>query len=215
MSSVHSWSRVAIRVQEGPYLSLMTWNKCPRGLIIYHFSWARVEGKVIYALPVCCSSTEEDQRCTYDMYCCFTHCLCLLWASQGDYQTQCMRGSRAVPTQCGYWGCSVDPFSQFREYVSTPGAPGKVFPRFGVAPRVGVNDSHSSVWPLEWSVMHLSGILDFKVGGHDGAHKGRVHVIVPFVGRKNGNLIDHQQSYNVLVLVLGLEEAVMFGGKAL
>jgi len=40
-----------------------------------------------------------------------------------------------------------------------PGAPGKVFPRFGVAPRVGVKDSHSSVWPLEWSVTHKKGIL--------------------------------------------------------
>ena len=54
------------------------------------------------------------------------------------------------------------------------------------------------------------------MGGHDGAYKGRVHVIVPFVGRKNGNLIDRQQSYNVLVLkVLGLEEGVIFGGNAL
>ena len=54
------------------------------------------------------------------------------------------------------------------------------------------------------------------MGGHDGAYKGRVHVIVPFVGRKDGDLIDRQQSYNVLVLrVLGLEEGVMFGGKAL
>ena len=32
-----------------------------------------------------------------------------------------------------------------RDYVS---AQGKVFPHFGVAPRVGVKDSHSSVWPL-------------------------------------------------------------------
>ena len=48
---------------------------------------------------------------------------------------------------------------------------------------------------------------DFEVGGHDGANKGRVHVIVPFVGRKNGDLIDRQQSYNVPVLrVPGLEE---------
>ena len=48
------------------------------------------------------------------------------------------------------------------------------------------------------------------------AYKGRVHVIVPFVGRKKGNLIDHQRSYNVLVLrVHGLEYGVMFGGKAL
>ena len=46
--------------------------------------------------------------------------------------------------------------ARFREYVS---APGKVFPRFGVAPRVGVKDSHSLVWPLEWSVTHKRGIL--------------------------------------------------------
>ena len=40
--------------------------------------------------------------------------------------------------------------------------------------------------------------------------------VVPFVGRKNWNLIDRQQSYNVLMLkVPGLEEGVMFGGKAL
>ena len=35
---------------------------------------------------------------------------------------------------------------------------------------------------------------------YDGAYKGGVHVIVPFVGRKNGKLFDCQQSYNVLVL---------------
>ena len=68
-----------------------------------------------------------------------------------------------------------------------PGAPGKVFPRFGVAPQVGVKDSHSSAWPLEWSVTHKMGILDLEVGGHHGAYTGRVHVIVPFVGLKNGN----------------------------
>ena len=86
------------------------------------------------------------------------------------------------------------------------------------------------MWPLElWLRIptlwcgHLSGpshttggFFDFEVGGHDGAYKGRVHVIVPFVGRKNGKLFDRQQSYNVLVLrVPGLEEGVMFGGKAL
>ena len=60
------------------------------------------------------------------------------------------------------------------------------------------------------------GFLDSEVGGHDGAYKGRVHVIDPFVGRTKGNSIDRQQSYNVLVLrVPGLEEGVMFGGKAL
>ena len=43
-----------------------------------------------------------------------------------------------------------------------------------------------------------------------------MHVIVLFVGRKNGKLFDCQQSYNVLVLrEPGLEEGVMFGGKAL
>ena len=95
-----------------------------------------------------------------------------------------------------------------REYVSAPGAPGKVFPRFGVAPGVGVKDSHSWVWPLEWSVTRKRGIL-FEVGGHGGAYKGRVHVIVPFVGRKNGKIFDCQQSYNVLVLrVPGLEEGL-------
>ena len=86
------------------------------------------------------------------------------------------------------------------------------------------------MWPLELELRtstlrcgHLSGpsrtkrgFLDFEVGGHDGAYKGRVHVIVPFVGRKKGKSFDCQQSYNVLVLrVPGLEEGVMFGGKAL
>ena len=28
--------------------------------------------------------------------------------------------------------------------------------------------------------------FDFEIGGHDGAYKGRIHVIVPFIGRKNG-----------------------------
>ena len=73
--------------------------------------------------------------------------------------------------------------------------------------------SHTLVWPLELGFRtptlrcgHLSGpsrrrggFFDFEVGGHAGAYKGRVHVIVPFVGRKNGNPIDRQQSYNVLV----------------
>ena len=85
------------------------------------------------------------------------------------------------------------------------------------------------VWPLELGLRtptlwcaHLSGpsrtrggFFDFEVGGHDGAYKDRVHVIIPFVGRKNGNLIHRQQSYNVLVpRVPGLEEGVMFGGTS-
>ena len=38
--------------------------------------------------------------------------------------------------------------------------------------------------------------FDFEVGGHDGAYEGRIHVIVPFIGRKNGTLTARQQSYN-------------------
>ena len=30
----------------------------------------------------------------------------------------------------------------------------------------------------------------------DGAYKGRIHVIVPFIGRKNGTLTARQQCYN-------------------
>ena len=58
--------------------------------------------------------------------------------------------------------------------------------------------SHALVWPLELGLRtptlqcsQLSGPLrrrggffHFEVGGHDGAYKGRVHVIVPFIGRK-------------------------------
>ena len=39
------------------------------------------------------------------------------------------------------------------------------------------------------------GFFDFKVGGHDGAYKGRIHVIVPLIGRKNGTLTTRQQCY--------------------
>ena len=38
--------------------------------------------------------------------------------------------------------------------------------------------------------------FDFEVGGDDGAYKGRIHVIVPFIGRKNGTLTSRQQCYN-------------------
>ena len=38
--------------------------------------------------------------------------------------------------------------------------------------------------------------FDFEVGGHDGAYKGWIHVIVPFIGRKNGTLKARQQCYN-------------------
>ena len=62
--------------------------------------------------------------------------------------------------------------------------------------------SHALPWPLELGLMpptlqygHVSdpsrtrrGLFDFEVGGQDGAYKGKVHVIVPFVGRKKGKL---------------------------
>ena len=38
--------------------------------------------------------------------------------------------------------------------------------------------------------------FDFEVGGHDGAYKGRIHVIVPFIGRKNGTLTARQKCHN-------------------
>ena len=40
--------------------------------------------------------------------------------------------------------------------------------------------------------------FDSEVGSHDGAYKGRIHVIVPFNGRKNGTLAARQQCYNVV-----------------
>ena len=44
-----------------------------------------------------------------------------------------------------------------------------------------------------WPTMHKR---DLEMGGHDGAYKGKVHVIVPFVRRNNGILADRQQLYN-------------------
>ena len=36
----------------------------------------------------------------------------------------------------------------------------------------------------------------FEVGGHGGTYEGWIHVIVPFIGRKNGTLTARQPSYN-------------------
>ena len=41
--------------------------------------------------------------------------------------------------------------------------------------------------------------FDFEIGGHDGPYKGRIHVIVPFIGRKNGILTSRQQCYKDVV----------------
>ena len=38
--------------------------------------------------------------------------------------------------------------------------------------------------------------FDFEVGGHDGAYRDRLHVIVSFGGPKNDTLSAWQQSYN-------------------
>ena len=85
-----------------------------------------------------------------------------------------------------------------------------------MAPRVRVRTPTLQCVHLSGPSCTRGGFFDFEVGGHDGAYKSRVHVIVRFVAQKNGNFIDRQQPYNVLVLwVPGLEEGVMFGGKAL
>ena len=46
---------------------------------------------------------------------------------------------------------------------------------------LGTRNPRFVVWPLE-----------LQVGRHDGAYKGRIHVIVPFIGRKNGTLTARQ-----------------------
>ena len=38
--------------------------------------------------------------------------------------------------------------------------------------------------------------FDLLARGHNGAYKGRIHVIVPIIGRKNGTLTAGQQSFN-------------------
>ena len=105
------------------------------------------------------------------------HCLNL------QFFCSCFGGSCRTPKKAHF-------ITTHRAYVSAPGTRracrAKGFPRFGVAPRVGVKDSHSSVWPLERSVTHKRGFFDSEVGGHDGAYKGMVHLIVPSVGRKMG-----------------------------
>ena len=50
------------------------------------------------------------------------------------------------------------------------------------------------IWEREGSQRQLGDFFDFEVGLHDGAYKGRIHMVVPFWGR--GNLTDRQQQYN-------------------
>ena len=54
--------------------------------------------------------------------------------------------------------------------------------------------------------------FDFEVGGHDGAYKGRVHVILPFIGSKTGILTAWQQSYNDVTKDLETILTEMFDG---
>ena len=108
-------------------------------------------------------------------------------------------------------------FGCLGEYVSAPGTRRAKFCDTLVwTLKLGLRTPTLRCGKLSGPSRTRGGFFDFEVGGHDGAYKGRVHVIVPFVGQKNGKLFDCQQSYNVLVLrAPRLEEGVMFGGKAL
>ena len=55
---------------------------------------------------------------------------------------------------------------------------------------------HQQIWDGYGPSRTRGDFFDFEVGGHDGAYKGRIHVIVPFIGRKNGTLTACQQCYN-------------------
>ena len=78
-------------------------------------------------------------------------------------------------------------------------------PCFGVAPRVGVRDSQSTlrcgpssadvmIWDQRGPSRTHGQFFDFEIGAHDGAYKGRLHTAVPYIGRKT--LTDDQQEYN-------------------
>ena len=55
---------------------------------------------------------------------------------------------------------------------------------------------HQQIWDGYGPSRTRGDFFDFEVGGHDGAYKGRIHVIVPLIGRKNGTLTARQQCYN-------------------
>ena len=55
---------------------------------------------------------------------------------------------------------------------------------------------HQQIWDGYGPSCTRGDLFDFEVGGHDGAYKGRIRVIVPFIGRKNGTLTARQQCYN-------------------
>ena len=49
---------------------------------------------------------------------------------------------------------------------------------------------------MDHLVHAVMSLINFEVGGHGSASKGRIHVIAPFIGRKNGTLRARQQSYD-------------------
>ena len=42
------------------------------------------------------------------------------------------------------------------------------------------------IWDRHRPSRTYGDVFDFEVGGHNGAEKGRIHVMVPFSERKNG-----------------------------
>ena len=55
--------------------------------------------------------------------------------------------------------------------------------------------------PSELFFLPSKNFFDFEVGGYDGAYKGRVHVIVLFIDRKNDTLSARQQSYHAHAVI--------------
>ena len=48
------------------------------------------------------------------------------------------------------------------------------------------SENHVLIWDGYGPSRTRGDLFDFEVGGHDGAYQGRIDVIVPFIGRKNG-----------------------------
>ena len=58
-----------------------------------------------------------------------------------------------------------------------------------ICPLAPVTSADVLIWDGYGPSCTRGHFFDFEVGGHDGAYKGRVHVIVPFIGRKNDTLL--------------------------
>ena len=79
------------------------------------------------------------------------------------------------------WADSLGPFNHCPHFPFFPLAPGTL--------------ADVLIWDGYGPSRTRGDFFDFEVGGHDGAYKGQIHVIVPFIGRKNGTLTARQQSY--------------------